>query len=177
MRAFSKLLRCMDIKGLFRTPGTDSLVQFFRYAFVGDFAALVDLRHALTGETIAAVFRFFAGLAVNYLLPKPLIFQAEKARIGAGREFMGYALSAPWGCHHNGTDARIHRMDGAVFHTFQNHRHADRPFMELRGVQAAFALRLNRRKQAYTNARPREVFPGPLGGERGYSLTGSRPNR
>ena len=128
MRAFLKLLRCMDIKGLFRSPGTDSLVQFFRYAFVGDFAALVDLRHALTGETIAAVFRFFAGLAVNYLLPKPLIFQAEKARIGAGREFMGYALSAPWGCHHNGTDARIHRMDGAVFHTFQNHLHADRPF-------------------------------------------------
>ena len=41
MRAFLKLLRCMDIKGLFRTPGTDSLVQFFRYAFVGDFAAQI----------------------------------------------------------------------------------------------------------------------------------------
>lgn len=177
MRAFSKLLRCMDIKGLFRTPGTDSLVQFFRYAFVGDFAALVDLRHALTGETIAAVFRFFAGLAVNYLLPKPLIFQAEKARIGAGREFMGYALSAPWGCHHNGTDARIHRMDGLYFILSKIIFTLIAPFTEFRSVQAAFVLRLNRRKQAYTNARPREVFPGPLGGERGYSLTGSRPNR
>ena len=128
MRAFLKLLRCMDIKGLFRTPGTDSLVQFFRYAFVGDFAALVDLRHALTGENDRRGIQILRRAGGQLSASQAADIPGGKGRIGAGREFMGYALSAPWGCHHNGTDARIHRMDGAVFHTFQNHLHADRPF-------------------------------------------------
>lgn len=98
MRELLTLLRHGDFKGLFRAPSTNPLVQFFRYAFVGGFAALVDWGVLWLAERlgahyqIAAIFGFFAGLAVNYLLSKRLVFQVEKARAGAGGEFAGYAL-------------------------------------------------------------------------------------
>ena len=42
MRELFSLLRRMDMQGLFRRPTTNAMVQFFRYAFVGGFAAVVD---------------------------------------------------------------------------------------------------------------------------------------
>ena len=36
--------------------------------------------------------RLFRRLIVNFLLSKWLVFQVEKARTGAGGEFLGYAL-------------------------------------------------------------------------------------
>ena len=40
MRELLSLLRRRDVQGLFRKPTTNAMVQFFRYAFVGGFAAL-----------------------------------------------------------------------------------------------------------------------------------------
>ena len=98
MRELFSLLRRMDMQGLFRRPTTNAMVQFFRYAFVGGFAAVVDWGVVWLVERLGAhyqvgvVFGFFAGLTVNFLLSKWLVFQVEKARTGAGGEFLGYAL-------------------------------------------------------------------------------------
>ena len=98
MREFLSLLRRRDVQGLFRKPTTNAMVQFFRYAFVGGFAALVDWAVVWLVERLGAHYQvgvvcgFFAGLTVNYLLSKWLVFQVEKARTGAGGEFLGYAL-------------------------------------------------------------------------------------
>ena len=92
------LIRRGDWSRLFKAPTTNPLVQFFRYAFIGGFAALVDwgvlwlVERLGAHYQVAAVFGFFAGLAVNYLLSKLLVFQAEKARTRASVEFLGYAL-------------------------------------------------------------------------------------
>ena len=98
MRELLGLLRHMDVQGLFRKPTTNAMVQFFRYAFVGGFAALVDwavvwlVGHSGAHYQVGVVCGFFAGLVVNFLLSKWLVFQVEKARTGAGGEFLGYAL-------------------------------------------------------------------------------------
>ena len=98
MRELLSLLRRRDVQGLFRRPTTNAMVQFFRYAFVGGFAALVDWAVVWLVERLGAHYQvgvvcgFFAGLTVNYLLSKWLVFQVEKARTGAGGEFLGYAL-------------------------------------------------------------------------------------
>lgn len=98
MRELFSLLRRMDMQGLFRRPTTNAMVQFFRYAFVGGFAAVVDWGVVWLVERLGAHYQvgvvcgFFAGLTVNFLLSKWLVFQVEKARTGAGGEFLGYAL-------------------------------------------------------------------------------------
>ena len=98
MRELWTLIRRRDFDGLFRRPTANAMVQFFRYAFVGGFAALVDwgvvwlVEHMGAHYQVGVVFGFFAGLAVNYLLSKLLVFQMETARTGAGGEFLGYAL-------------------------------------------------------------------------------------
>ena len=98
MRELWTLIRRRDFDGLFRRPTANAMVQFFRYAFVGGFAAIVDwavvwlVEHFGAHYQVGVVCGFFAGLIVNFLLSKWLVFQVEKARTGAGGEFLGYAL-------------------------------------------------------------------------------------
>ena len=74
------LIRRGDWSRLFKAPTTNPLVQLWLVERLG------------AHYQVAAVFGFFAGLAVNYLLSKLLVFQTEKARTRASVEFLGYAL-------------------------------------------------------------------------------------
>ena len=67
MRELLTLLRRRDVQGLFRKPTTNAMVQFFRYAFVGGFAAVVDwavvwlVEHFGAHYQVGVVCGFFAG--------------------------------------------------------------------------------------------------------------------
>ena len=97
MKELWELIRRFDLKGLFVTPTENGMLQFFRYVFVGGIATVVDwgVQYGLTEAGIhylvSAVFAFFAGLAVNFLLSKIFVFKAEKARVGTALEFAAYA--------------------------------------------------------------------------------------
>lgn len=99
MQEFWRLLKRFDLKGIFITPTTDSFLQFFRYVFVGGIATIADwgVLYLLTecahmNHLVAAVFSFIAGLAVNFILSKLLVFKANEARTNAWMEFVGYAI-------------------------------------------------------------------------------------
>ena len=98
MKELMDLLLHLKLKDLFIRPTTNGMIQFFRYAFVGGIAALVDwaVLYALTRlgmhYLVSTVFAFVAGLAVNYLLSKKLVFSAEKSRVGRSAEFAVYAV-------------------------------------------------------------------------------------
>ena len=99
MQEFWRLLKRFDLKGIFITPTTDSFLQFFRYVFVGGIATIADwgVLYLLTecahmNHLVAAVFSFIAGLAVNFILSKLLVFKANEARTNAWMEFIGYAI-------------------------------------------------------------------------------------
>lgn len=98
MEEFWILFKRLDLKGLFLQPTTNGFLQFFRYAFVGGFASLVDWGLLFLFETLglhylaAAVVGFVGGLVTNFLLSKKLVFQAEEARVQVGGEFIGYAV-------------------------------------------------------------------------------------
>ena len=86
-------------RALFVEPTVNPALQFFRYAFVGGFAAIVDWAalYLLTllglHYMVSAVFAFIAGLLVNYALSKRIVFNAEKPRVGKAAEFAGYAIT------------------------------------------------------------------------------------
>lgn len=96
MKELMRLIFRLDLKGLFVQPTQNGMIQFFRYAFVGGIASVVDwgvlwlLEHLGMHYLVAAVFAFFAGLATNFALSKLLVFQKEKARMGGVGEFIGY---------------------------------------------------------------------------------------
>ena len=99
MQEFWRLLKRFDLKGIFITPTTDSFLQFFRYVFVGGIATIADwgVLYLLTecahmNHLVAAVFSFIAGLVVNFILSKLLVFKANEARTNAWMEFVGYAI-------------------------------------------------------------------------------------
>ena len=86
-------------RALFAEPTVNPALQFFRYAFVGGFAAIVDwaVLYLLTKlglhYMVSAVFAFIAGLLVNFALSKRIVFSAEKPRVGKTAEFAGYAVT------------------------------------------------------------------------------------
>ena len=98
MKEFWKLLIHFKLKELFFAPTTNAVIQFFRYAFVGGIAAVVDwaVLFVLTKlgmhYLLSTVFAFITGLAVNFLLSKKLVFNAEQARVGRTAEFAVYAI-------------------------------------------------------------------------------------
>ena len=71
MRELFSLLRRMDMQGLFRRPTTNAMVQFFRYAFVGGFAAVVDWGVVWLVERLGAHYQvgvvcgFFAEMCIR----------------------------------------------------------------------------------------------------------------
>jgi len=92
------LIRKWDMKGLFLEPTDNGLLQFFRYAFVGAIASVVDwgvlwvLEKIGLYYLIAAIISFFAGLATNFFLSKLLVFNGQKARMNSIGEFVSYAV-------------------------------------------------------------------------------------
>ena len=99
MKEFFHYLKAFDLKALFITPTTNGFLQFFRYAFVGGIATVVDwailfLATELGGlhYIFSAVLSFFGGLATNFALSKLLVFSASEAKTGLLLEFVGYAL-------------------------------------------------------------------------------------
>ncbi len=98
MEEFFELLKHFDFRGLFIKPTENGFLQFFRYAFVGGIATIIDwgvlflLTQLGIYYLISAVFSFFAGLIVNFILSKLFVFSASKARIGKTGEFISYGL-------------------------------------------------------------------------------------
>lgn len=92
---FGYLLK-FDIKNLFKTPTTNTIIQFFRYVFVGGVAFLVDggllflLEKIGLHYLVATVFAFIGGLICNYMLSKLLVFQEKKSN--PRLEFLIYGI-------------------------------------------------------------------------------------
>ena len=96
MSELISLMIRLDWKGLFLKPTDNGLLQFFRYAFVGGIASVVDWGVLWGVEKmgvyylLAAVVSFFAGLLTNFLLSKKLVFHGETARVNSFVEFLAY---------------------------------------------------------------------------------------
>lgn len=98
MKELFDLLIHFKLKKLFFEPTKNGMIQFFRYAFVGGIATVVDwaVQYSLTvlwvHYLIAAIFAFLSGLVVNYFLSKIFVFKAQEAKVNAALEFVIYAL-------------------------------------------------------------------------------------
>lgn len=98
MKEIIRFLINFKISSLLFEPTDNSLLQFFRYAFVGGIATIVDwgIQFFVTNlgvhYLITAVFAFCAGLICNFLLSKLFVFQAEKARLKLTGEFLSYLI-------------------------------------------------------------------------------------
>ena len=99
MKELFLMIRRFDLKGLFITPTKNSILQFFRYVFVGGIATVADwgILYFLTSAAgihhlVSAVISFLAGLAVNFVLSRFFVFKADEARFNASAEFIGYGL-------------------------------------------------------------------------------------
>lgn len=93
MRSVKKLFEY-----LFLRPTEDTLVQLFRYVFVGGTAFVADFgslylltEYAGLHYLVSATIAFVIGLAVNYLLSTLWVFQARKVR-NPYMEFLFFAL-------------------------------------------------------------------------------------
>lgn len=83
---------------LFIDKTNNTIIQFFRYIFVGGIAAVVNIGMLYIFTDIfkiyyllSNVFSFSLGLIVNYILSKKFVFQDEKA-ISKSKEFIIYAI-------------------------------------------------------------------------------------
>ncbi len=100
---FFELLKKGDIKGLLINPTEDTFLQFFRYIFVGGASFVADwaLLHIITEigvhYLISGVFSFIAGLCVNYLLSKLLVFSKKTTGAEKAKEFAVFAIVAVFG--------------------------------------------------------------------------------
>lgn len=93
------LLKARKLSALFTGATENTLIQFFRYCFVGGGAALVDwgvsllLFYAVFGQAHAVaanVISFVCGLAVNYVLSRLWIFKTSRAENRVA-DFVGFA--------------------------------------------------------------------------------------
>ena len=95
-----EILRNKKIGSLFSGETDNTLIQFFRYIFVGGFATVIDwgssalLFYIVFGQShpvAANSLSFAAGLIVNYLLSTFWIFKHSKVKSKIA-EFIGFAL-------------------------------------------------------------------------------------
>ena len=98
MQEFWEYLKKFDIKAILITPSNNSFLQFIRYVFVGGVATVVDwgvlflATEAGVYYILSAVIGFIAGLAVNFVLSKLLVFKASEAKVGSAVEFVSYGI-------------------------------------------------------------------------------------
>lgn len=101
MKELLTLLFTLRWKELFFSPTDNGLIKFFRYAFVGGIAFVVDycgfvLTSIILGESTFSVVAattvgFIAGLITNFILSKKFVF-TENAKVGAVGEFLTYTV-------------------------------------------------------------------------------------
>ena len=97
MKELLDYLKHLNMKGLFIEPSDNGLIQFFRYAFVGGIATIVDwgtlyiVTRLGVYYMISTVIAFVAGLTVNYILSKKFVFNKSEAKVGPVVEFLAYA--------------------------------------------------------------------------------------
>lgn len=98
MKELFRYIFRLDFKSLFVTETDNTIIQLFRYCFVGGIAFLADwlsmiiFKEAGLHYLAAAVIGFFVGLAVNFLLSKLFIFKKDNPVYGKKGEFIAYAL-------------------------------------------------------------------------------------
>ncbi len=103
MKELISLILHFDFQKLFFAQTQNSIIQFFRYAFVGGIATVVDwgvlflLTRAGMYYLISAVFGFFSGLAVNFILSKCFVFNGMKTCACKAVEFAVYAAIGAMG--------------------------------------------------------------------------------
>lgn len=91
-------MRHMDLKGSLVRPTANPMLQFIRYVFVGGIATAIDwstlyvLEHCRVHYLISAAAAYLAGLTVNYILSKRVVFNAQVSKCGRVAEFSLYAL-------------------------------------------------------------------------------------
>lgn len=95
---FFKYVFKFDMNKLFREATDNTIIQFFRYLFVGGIAAVVnigmlyvftDIMHI--NYIISNILSFTLGLFTNYILSKKFVFQGETS-ISKTKEFIIYAI-------------------------------------------------------------------------------------
>ncbi len=101
MKELLTLFFTLRWKELFFTPTSNGLIKFFRYAFVGGIAFVVDycgfalVSMALGDGTFSVVAAtttgFIVGLITNFILSKKFVF-TENANVGSAGEFMVYTV-------------------------------------------------------------------------------------
>lgn len=98
MRELITYILNLNIKQLFIAPTDNTLIQFFRYIFVGGIAFLVDGGSLFLIELmgihylIAAVFSFVLGLTANFIMSKLMVFNGSGANTNSGIEFIVYGV-------------------------------------------------------------------------------------
>lgn len=101
MQELLKLIFSFQFKKLFFEKTDNELIKFFRYAFVGGIAFVVDygafVAVCQTGDTklinaLASVVGFIAGLTANFILSRKFVFQEKSNTTSAYGEFIGYAV-------------------------------------------------------------------------------------
>lgn len=98
MKELFELVFHFRMKELFFAPTKNGMIQFFRYAFVGGIATIVDwgiqffVTSAGVHYLLVAILAFCAGLVCNFLLSKLFVFQAEKTSMHLPSEFISYGI-------------------------------------------------------------------------------------
>lgn len=98
MKELFKYIVKFNIKKLFKEKTDNVFIQFFRYLFVGGFAAIVNIGMLYVFTDIlylyylvSNILSFILGLIVNYLLSKKFVFQDETS-ISKTKEFIIYTI-------------------------------------------------------------------------------------
>lgn len=98
MEELLKDIERFDLQKLFIVPTNNTLIQLFRYLFVGGTAFVVDagclflLEMMGLNYLVAAVFAFISGLIVNFILSKMLVFKGAESGSSNGVEFLVFAI-------------------------------------------------------------------------------------
>jgi putative flippase GtrA len=98
LKEFILYVKKLDFNSLFLAPTENTIIQLFRYAFVGGVAFVVDwLTMVILTEhglyyLIATVVGFILGLVANFILSKLLVFKKSNANLSLVREFIDYAI-------------------------------------------------------------------------------------
>lgn len=107
MKELLSLIFSFKFKELFFEKTDNGLIKFFRYAFVGGIAFVIDYAaFALVcqlGDTklinvLATVAGFVAGIITNFILSKKFVFQEKSNTETAYGEFLGYTVIGIIGC-------------------------------------------------------------------------------
>jgi putative flippase GtrA len=101
MKELLSLIFALKFKELFFDPTENGLIKFFRYAFVGGIAFVVDTvtyilvcqagkSNTVTALGVAA--GFVTGIITNFILSKKFVFQEKSTVASPAGEALGYVL-------------------------------------------------------------------------------------